>query len=131
MVQFLRGTDCVRPGSRSASFRLAGWAPRSASRWSAPTMWWWRAAPSRGLPAARQRRLPDTAVLPVDEVAGRAELLLLAVPDAELASLVSGLAATGAVRPGTIVAHTSGANGVSCWPRCPTAAVYRWRSTPR
>src|SRR6476661_3599520 len=60
-----------------------------------------------------QRRLPDTAVLPPDEVAGRAELLLLAVPDAELAGLVSGLAATSAVRPGTIVAHTSGANGVA------------------
>ena len=59
-----------------------------------------------------QRRLPDTAVLPVDEVAGRAELLLLAVPDAELSGLVSGLAATEAVRPGTIVVHTSGANGV-------------------
>ena len=59
-----------------------------------------------------QRRLPDTAVLPVDEVAARAELLLLAVPDAELPELVSGLAATGAVRPGTIVAHTSGANGI-------------------
>ena len=58
------------------------------------------------------RRLPDTAILPVDEVAGRAELLLLAVPDAALADLVSGLAATRAVRPGTIVVHTSGANGI-------------------
>lgn len=66
--------------------------------------------------ASRQRaatRLPDTAVLPVQDVAARAELLLLAVPDAELAGLVDGLAATGAVRPGTIVAHTSGANGVA------------------
>lgn len=59
-----------------------------------------------------ERRLPDTAVLPVPEVADRAELLLLAVPDSELAGLVNGLAATGAVRRGTIVAHTSGANGV-------------------
>ena len=59
-----------------------------------------------------QRWLPDTPVLPVDEVAGRAELLLLAVPDAELSALVTGLAATGAVRPNTIVAHTSGANGI-------------------
>jgi predicted short-subunit dehydrogenase-like oxidoreductase (DUF2520 family) len=59
-----------------------------------------------------QRRLPETAVLPPAEVASRAELLLLAVPDAELASLVSGLAVTGAVRAGTIVAHTSGANGI-------------------
>src|SRR5690242_586821 len=48
-----------------------------------------------------ERRLPDTAVLPPDEVARRAELLLLAVPDAELPGLVRGLAATSAVRPGT------------------------------
>ncbi len=59
-----------------------------------------------------QRRLPDTPVLSPPDVAAGAELLLLAVPDSELASLVSGLAATSAVRPGTIVAHTSGANGV-------------------
>lgn len=59
-----------------------------------------------------ERRLPDTPVLPVPDVADRAELLLLAVPDSELPDLVSGLAATGAVRAGTIVAHTSGANGV-------------------
>lgn len=66
--------------------------------------------------ASRRRaaqRLPDTAVLPVEDVAARAELLLLAVPDAELSGLVSGLAATGAVRPGTIVVHTSGANGIA------------------
>ena len=59
-----------------------------------------------------RRRLPDTAILPVHEVAARAELVLLAVPDAELASVVSGLAATQAVRPKTIVVHTSGANGI-------------------
>ncbi|MCV7435481.1 Rossmann-like and DUF2520 domain-containing protein [Mycolicibacterium bacteremicum] len=58
------------------------------------------------------RRLPDTAVLPVPEVAARAELLLLAVPDAELGTLIGGLATTGAVRAGTIVVHTSGANGI-------------------
>ncbi len=60
-----------------------------------------------------ERRLPDTAVLPAHEVAARAELLLIAVPDSELASVVSGLAATRAVRPGTIVVHTSGANGIA------------------
>ena len=59
-----------------------------------------------------ERRLPDTPVLPVPDVADSAELLLLTVPDAELAGLVRGLVATGAVRRGTIVAHTSGANGV-------------------
>jgi len=58
------------------------------------------------------RWLPDTPIRPVDEVAAHSELLLLAVPDAELATLVAGLAATSAVRPGTIVVHTSGANGV-------------------
>lgn len=57
-------------------------------------------------------RLPDTPVAPADEVAAGAELLLLAVPDTELAPMVTGLAATGAVRPGTIVVHTSGANGI-------------------
>ncbi|CAN3131107.1 Rossmann-like and DUF2520 domain-containing protein [Mycobacterium sp. smrl_JER01] len=62
--------------------------------------------------ARAHRWLPDTPVLPVDEVASRAELLLLAVPDAELPAVVGGLAATGAVPTNTIVAHTSGANGI-------------------
>ncbi|CDO91130.1 oxidoreductase [Mycobacterium triplex] len=65
--------------------------------------------------ASRQRaaqRLPDTTVASPPDVAAAAELLVLAVPDSELAGLVSGLAATSAVRPGTIVVHTSGANGV-------------------
>ncbi len=59
-----------------------------------------------------ERRLPETPILPVPDVADRAELLLLTVPDSELPGLVRGLAATGAVRRGTIVVHTSGANGV-------------------
>ncbi|GAA4490659.1 DUF2520 domain-containing protein [Rhodococcus olei] len=59
-----------------------------------------------------EQRLPDTEILPVSDVASRAELLILAVPDDELADLVHGLATTGAVRPGTIVLHTSGANGI-------------------
>lgn len=65
--------------------------------------------------ASRQRArrwLPDTPIAAPPEVAAGAELLLLAVPDSELAGLVSGLAATSAVRPGTLVAHTSGANGI-------------------
>jgi predicted short-subunit dehydrogenase-like oxidoreductase (DUF2520 family) len=65
--------------------------------------------------ASRQRaahRLPDTPLATPPDVAASSELLLLAVPDSELAGLVSGLAATSAVRPGTIVVHTSGANGI-------------------
>ncbi|MEV6389586.1 DUF2520 domain-containing protein [Nocardia xishanensis] len=57
-------------------------------------------------------RLPDSEILPVEEVAARSELLLLSVPDAELTGLARGLASAGAVRRGTIVVHTSGANGV-------------------
>lgn len=66
--------------------------------------------------ASRQRaqlRLPDTPVLSPPDVADGAELLLLAVPDSELSGLVAGLAATSAVRSGTIVVHTSGANGIA------------------
>ena len=69
-------------------------------------------AVSRASRQRAERRLPDTPVEPVPDVAGNAELLLLAVPDTELPSLVSGLAATSAVRPGTIVVHTSGVNGL-------------------
>lgn len=57
-------------------------------------------------------RLPESEILPVEEVAARSELLLLAVPDAELPGLVRGLVSADVVRAGTIVAHTSGANGV-------------------
>ncbi|APE32919.1 oxidoreductase [Nocardia mangyaensis] len=59
-----------------------------------------------------QSRLPESQILPIEQIAQRSELLLLAVPDAELAGLVRGLASAKVVRPGTIVVHTSGANGV-------------------
>lgn len=65
--------------------------------------------------ASRRRaadRLPEAVVVPPDEVAARADLLLLAVPDDALVGLVSGLASTDAVRPGQIVVHTAGAWGV-------------------
>ncbi|OBH51119.1 Rossmann-like and DUF2520 domain-containing protein [Mycobacterium sp. E2479] len=68
---------------------------------------------SRASRQRAQRRLPDTPVATPPDVAAGAELLLLAVPDSELAGLVSGLAVTSAVRPGTIVVHTSGANGIA------------------
>ena len=60
-----------------------------------------------------ERRLPDTLIRPVDKVAADSELLILAVPDSELTTLVTGLAATGSVHSGTIVVHTSGANGIA------------------
>ena len=60
-----------------------------------------------------QRRLPDTAVLPVHEVAGRAELLLLAVPDAELATVVSGLGRHARGATGDDRGAHLGANGIA------------------
>jgi hypothetical protein len=74
------------------------------------------------------RWLPDTPVVPPQDVAADAELLVLAVPDSELPALVAGLATTSAVRPGTIVVHTSGANGVGVlaplMPDCIPLAVH-------
>jgi len=57
--------------------------------------------------------LPDVAVLAPPDVAAAADLLVLAVPDDELAGLVRGLVATGSLRAGQIVVHTSGAHGVA------------------
>ncbi|MCC8248079.1 Rossmann-like and DUF2520 domain-containing protein [Saccharothrix luteola] len=56
--------------------------------------------------------LPDVPVLSPPEVAASADLVLLAVPDDELPGLVRGLVATGSLRAGQIVVHTSGAQGV-------------------
>jgi predicted short-subunit dehydrogenase-like oxidoreductase (DUF2520 family) len=58
------------------------------------------------------RMVPAAAIQPVDEVAAVAGLLVLAVPDDALAGLVAGLANAGVTRPGTLVAHTSGAHGI-------------------
>ncbi|MDW5325522.1 DUF2520 domain-containing protein [Plantactinospora sp. KLBMP9567] len=59
------------------------------------------------------RLLPGTAVRPADEVArAAADLLLVAVPDDALAPVIAGLASTGALRSGQVVAHTSGAHGL-------------------
>lgn len=56
--------------------------------------------------------LPDVPILPPDEVARRADLVLLALPDDALAGMTRGLVAAGVLRSGQIVVHTSGAHGV-------------------
>ena len=64
--------------------------------------------------ASRERAemlLPGVPVLEVEQVVRRAELVLLAVPDDELAGLVGGLADVGAWRAGQLVVHTSGRYG--------------------
>lgn len=57
--------------------------------------------------------LHGVGVLAPTQVAERADLLVLAVPDDTLVALAEELAGSGAVRPGTIVAHTSGRHGLA------------------
>jgi predicted short-subunit dehydrogenase-like oxidoreductase (DUF2520 family) len=60
--------------------------------------------------AGRERAdalLPGVPVLTVPELVERSELVLIAVPDAELPGLVAGLAAVGAWQPGQLVVHTA------------------------
>ena len=76
--------------------------------------------------------LPDVPLLPPDEVAARADLVLLAVPDDALGGLVRGLVATRSLRAGQIVVHTSGAHGVDVLATGRRAsACCRWRCTRR
>ncbi len=56
--------------------------------------------------------LPGVPLRPADDVARSCTLLLLAVPDDALPGLVAGLAETGALRAGQLVAHTSGRHGL-------------------
>ncbi|SDU81390.1 Rossmann-like and DUF2520 domain-containing protein [Gordonia westfalica] len=58
------------------------------------------------------QRLPDSEILELDAVVARSELLLVSVPDAELTAVIDEIAESGSLRPGTIVAHTAGAQGV-------------------
>ncbi len=59
-----------------------------------------------------EEMLPGVPLLPPDEVVSKADLVLLALPDDALNGMVRGLAATGSLRPGQIVVHTSGAHGI-------------------
>jgi predicted short-subunit dehydrogenase-like oxidoreductase (DUF2520 family) len=68
---------------------------------------------SAGSVARATRLLPGVPLLPADEVAARADLVLVAVPDDALGQLVAGLAELGAWRPGQLVVHTSGAYGAA------------------
>ncbi|NUR72026.1 MAG: DUF2520 domain-containing protein [Hamadaea sp.] len=70
-----------------------------------------------GVSAAAKHRiatlLPQARNLPADQVAREAhDLLIIAVPDDALAAVVAGLAGTGSLHPGQVVAHTSGAHGL-------------------
>lgn len=85
----------------AAALRLAGHRPVAAS----------------GVSDASRRRaaelLPGVPLTEPAEVLARAELVLLTVPDDALPGLVDGLAGTGAIRPGQLIAHTSGRFGTA------------------
>lgn len=66
--------------------------------------------------ASRRRAadlLPGVPLHKPSEVARRADLLLLTVPDDMLPNVVRVLAASGALRAGQVVAHTSGRHGLA------------------
>ncbi|MFE6778734.1 Rossmann-like and DUF2520 domain-containing protein [Streptomyces sp. NPDC057702] len=94
------GTGRVGP-ALAAALRLAGHRPVAAS----------------GVSDASVRRaaalLPEVPLVTPAEVLARAELVLLTVPDDALPGLVEGLAETGAIRPGQLLAHTSGRYGTA------------------
>jgi predicted short-subunit dehydrogenase-like oxidoreductase (DUF2520 family) len=71
------------------------------------------AAVSRQSLRRAESLVPSAAVLPPDEVVAACELVILAVPDDVLPPLVQGLAASGRMRAGTLVVHTSGGYGTA------------------
>jgi predicted short-subunit dehydrogenase-like oxidoreductase (DUF2520 family) len=70
-----------------------------------------------GVSDASRRRaeslLPGVPLVEPPAVLRAADLVLLTVPDDALPALVSGLAETGAVRPGQLLVHTSGRYGAA------------------
>src|ERR671927_1280038 len=66
--------------------------------------------------ASRARAALLLEGVPVDKptaVSRSCDLLLLTVPDDMLSNVVTMLAASGAIRPGQVVAHTSGRHGLA------------------
>ncbi|GGE91527.1 DUF2520 domain-containing protein [Mycetocola zhadangensis] len=57
--------------------------------------------------------LPSVPILEIPAIIERSELVILAVPDAELSALVDGLAATSTWRPGQLVMHTAAGFGTA------------------
>ena len=56
--------------------------------------------------------LPGVAILSIEETVADRDLILLSIPDDVLAQVVSGLATTNAVSPGTFLMHLSGRYGI-------------------
>lgn len=65
--------------------------------------------------------LPDVPILEIPVLLERSELVILAIPESEIESLVAGLAATGSWQPGQLVMHT--APGLGCAVLAPAVAA--------
>jgi predicted short-subunit dehydrogenase-like oxidoreductase (DUF2520 family) len=65
--------------------------------------------------------LPDVPILELPDLIERSELVILAIPEAELESLVAGLATAGVWRPGQLVLHTG--PGLGCGVLAPAVAA--------
>lgn len=57
--------------------------------------------------------LPGVPILEIPEIVERSELVIIAVPEPELESLVSGLGAAGLWQPGQLVLHTAAGFGTA------------------
>ncbi|WP_025778018.1 Rossmann-like and DUF2520 domain-containing protein [Brevibacterium sp. VCM10] len=91
---------CGRVGaSIGAAWRQAGHAIIGVSATSAASL------------ERAEEMLPAVPVLDPDEITERAELVLVAVPDDEIAPLVTGLADLGRIHAGQILVHCSGRYG--------------------
>ncbi len=65
--------------------------------------------------------LPEVPILEIPDLVERSELVILAIPESELETLVAGLAATGTWQAGQLVMHT--APGVGCSVLAPAVAA--------
>ena len=74
--------------------------------------------------------LPDVPLLSAEEVAGRADVVVLGVPDDRLRAVAGELAAAGAFRRGAWVVHLSGANGLSVLDAVRAAGARRFAIHP-
>lgn len=91
---------CGRVGaSIGAAWRQAGHAIIGVSATSAASL------------ERAEEMLPGVPVLDPDEITERVELVLIAVPDDEIAPLVTGLANLGRIHAGQILMHCSGRYG--------------------
>ncbi|MFB2583262.1 Rossmann-like and DUF2520 domain-containing protein [Herbiconiux sp. P15] len=67
--------------------------------------------------------LPGVPVLTIPEIVERSELVLLAVPSAELPALIAGLAETSTWQMGQLVLHTAAEYGIDVFAPARTAGV--------